>query len=34
MTALPNLLTMSRIVAIPLILALLYFDGAFWRWLA
>jgi len=34
MTALPNLLTMSRIVAIPLILALLYFDGSFWRWLA
>ena len=34
MTALPNLLTMSRIVAIPLILVLLYFDGSFWRWLA
>ncbi len=34
MTELPNLLTMSRIVAIPLILALLYFDGPFWRWSA
>ena len=34
MIALPNLLTMSRIIAIPLILALLYFDGSFWRWLA
>ena len=33
-TALPNLLTMSRIAAIPLIVLLLYFDGAFWRWVA
>jgi CDP-diacylglycerol---glycerol-3-phosphate 3-phosphatidyltransferase len=34
MTALPNILTMSRIVAIPLVAGLLYFDGAFWRWAA
>jgi len=34
MTALPNLLTMSRIVAIPIIVVLLYFDGNFWRWAA
>ena len=34
MTALPNLLTLSRIAAIPVILVLLYFDGPFWRWLA
>jgi CDP-diacylglycerol---glycerol-3-phosphate 3-phosphatidyltransferase len=34
MTALPNLLTMSRIAAIPLIVILLYFDAPFWRWLA
>jgi cardiolipin synthase len=34
MTALPNLLTLSRIFAIPLLVALLYFDGAAWRWTA
>jgi cardiolipin synthase len=34
MTALPNILTMSRIAAIPLIVALLYFDGPAWRWAA
>jgi len=34
MTALPNILTMSRIAAIPLIVVLLYFDGATWRWVA
>jgi cardiolipin synthase len=34
MTALPNLLTMSRIAAIPIIVVLLYFDGNFWRWSA
>jgi cardiolipin synthase len=34
MTALPNLLTMSRIAAIPLIVILLYFDAPQWRWLA
>ena len=33
-TALPNLLTMSRIAAIPLIVILLYFDAPHWRWLA
>src|SRR5579885_1181691 len=31
MTALPTLLTMSRIAAIPLIVVLLYFDGPLWR---
>src|ERR1700674_4907747 len=34
MTELPNLLTLSRIVAIPLVAILLYFDGAAWRWVA
>ena len=34
MTDLPNLLTLSRIVAIPLVAILLYFDGATWRWVA
>jgi cardiolipin synthase len=34
MTALPNLLTMSRIAAIPLTVILLYFDAPQWRWLA
>jgi cardiolipin synthase len=34
MTELPNLLTLSRIVAIPLVAILLYFDGATWRWAA
>lgn len=30
----PNMLTMSRIVVIPLIIALLFFDGAIVRWTA
>src|ERR1700687_3969439 len=34
MTELPNLLTLSRIAAIPLVAILLYFDGATWRWAA
>jgi cardiolipin synthase len=34
MTDLPNLLTISRIAVIPLLIVLLYFDGAFWRWVA
>jgi len=34
MTELPNLLTLSRIAAIPLVAVLLYFDGATWRWAA
>jgi cardiolipin synthase (CMP-forming) len=34
MTELPNLLTLSRIAAIPLVAILLYFDGAAWRWAA
>jgi cardiolipin synthase (CMP-forming) len=34
MTALPNLLTLSRIAAIPLLAILLYFDGPTWRWIA
>ena len=31
---LPNILTLSRILAIPLLLALLFLPGAFWQWLA
>lgn len=34
MTSLPNLLTLSRIVVIPLVIATFYFDGATARWLA
>lgn len=33
-TDLPNLLTLSRIVAIPLLVGLLFLSGAFWQWLA
>jgi cardiolipin synthase (CMP-forming) len=33
-TSLPNLLTLSRIVAIPLLVALLYLPGDIWRWAA
>lgn len=34
MTSLPNLLTLSRIVAIPLVVATFYVDGALARWIA
>jgi CDP-diacylglycerol--glycerol-3-phosphate 3-phosphatidyltransferase len=34
MTSLPNLLTLSRIVVIPLVIATFYLDGALARWLA
>jgi len=34
LTSLPNLLTLSRIVAIPLIVALLFLDGEEYRWAA
>lgn len=34
MTSLPNLLTLSRIVAIPLVVATFYVDGAAARWIA
>ena len=34
LTSLPNLLTLSRIIAIPFLLALIYFDTPFFRWLA
>jgi cardiolipin synthase len=34
LTSLPNLLTLGRIAAIPLIVALLYIEGATARWLA
>jgi cardiolipin synthase len=33
-TSLPNLLTLSRIVVIPLVVALFYVDGPLARWLA
>ncbi len=33
-TSLPNLLTISRIVAIPLVIACFYVDGALARWVA
>ncbi|NFV79018.1 CDP-diacylglycerol--glycerol-3-phosphate 3-phosphatidyltransferase [Magnetospirillum aberrantis] len=34
MTSLPNLLTLSRIVVIPLVVATFYVDGALARWVA
>lgn len=34
MTSLPNLLTLSRIVVIPLVVATFYMDGAAARWVA
>jgi len=34
MTSLPNLLTLSRIVVIPLVIATFYVDGAAARWVA
>ncbi len=34
MTSLPNLLTLSRIVVIPLVIATFYVDGALARWVA
>ncbi|HIC82247.1 MAG TPA: CDP-diacylglycerol--glycerol-3-phosphate 3-phosphatidyltransferase [Kiloniellaceae bacterium] len=34
LTSLPNLLTLSRIAAIPLLLILIYFDTPLLRWLA
>jgi cardiolipin synthase len=34
LTSLPNLLTLSRILAIPVIIATFYFDGAAARWVA
>ena len=34
LTSLPNLLTLSRILAIPLIVALIYFDTELFRWIA
>ncbi|HVI53291.1 MAG TPA: CDP-diacylglycerol--glycerol-3-phosphate 3-phosphatidyltransferase [Candidatus Sulfotelmatobacter sp.] len=33
-TSLPNLLTLSRIVAIPLLVGTFYLDGPLWRWVA
>src|SRR3546814_19566083 len=34
LTSLPNILTMSRIAAIPLLLALIYVDTPLYRWVA
>ncbi|MET1028363.1 MAG: CDP-diacylglycerol--glycerol-3-phosphate 3-phosphatidyltransferase [Dongiaceae bacterium] len=34
MTSLPNILTLSRIAAIPLIVGFLYLNSTFWCWLA
>jgi cardiolipin synthase (CMP-forming) len=34
MTSVPNLLTISRIVAVPLLVALFYIEGDLWRWIA
>jgi cardiolipin synthase len=34
MTSLPNILTLSRIAAIPLIVAFMYMNAPFWSWLA
>ena len=33
-TSIPNLLTISRVVAIPVIVALFYVEGQEWQWLA
>ena len=33
-TSIPNLLTISRVVAIPVIVALFYVEGREWQWLA
>ena len=33
-TSIPNLLTISRVVAIPIIVALFYVEGREWQWLA
>lgn len=33
-TSLPNLLTLSRILAIPLVVGLFYIEGDAWRWTA
>jgi len=33
-TSLPNLLTLSRILVIPLLVATFYAEGPFWRWVA
>ena len=34
LTSIPNILTLSRIVAIPLLVALIYIDTAVFRWIA
>lgn len=34
LTSPPNLLTLSRIAAIPLVVATFYLDGHFWHWVA
>lgn len=34
LTSLPNLLTLSRILVIPLIVACFFFDAHVWRWIA
>lgn len=34
LTSLPNLLTLSRILVIPPIVACFFIDGNFWRWVA
>ena len=34
LTSIPNILTLSRIVAIPLLIALIYIDTAVFRWIA
>jgi cardiolipin synthase len=34
LTSLPNVLTLSRIVAIPLVIVTFYFEGDAWRWVA
>lgn len=33
-TSVPNLLTLSRIVAVPVLVLLFYLDGDVWRWIA
>ncbi|MBF0167356.1 MAG: CDP-diacylglycerol--glycerol-3-phosphate 3-phosphatidyltransferase [Alphaproteobacteria bacterium] len=34
LTSPPNLLTLSRVAAVPLVVATFYLDGHFWHWVA
>jgi cardiolipin synthase len=34
LTDLPNLLTLSRIIIIPLLIGMFYLEGDVWRWIS